>query len=105
MPGQVTTRCAADCRQRDEIKAISKHQVVAIAAKRVCKTTQPKIQSELGRRARFDRFIPSPLQGAQRGYLRRKNGTPLGELSATALEIRATERSLIKLMTDGILLA
>ena len=99
--------------KRDEIKAaIAKHQVVVIAGETGSgKTTQlPKICLELGRGVHGLIGHPQPRRLAARSVATRvaeEIGTPLGELVGyqVRFEDKSSERSLIKLMTDGILLA
>jgi ATP-dependent helicase HrpA len=99
--------------KRDEIKAaISKHQVVVIAGETGSgKTTQlPKICLELGRGVHGLIGHTQPRRLAARSVATRvaeEIGTPLGELVGyqVRFEDQSNERSLIKLMTDGILLA
>ncbi|MCU1716380.1 ATP-dependent RNA helicase HrpA [Pseudomonas sp. 5P_3.1_Bac2] len=99
--------------KRDEIKAaISQHQVVVIAGETGSgKTTQlPKICLELGRGVHGLIGHTQPRRLAARTVATRvaeEIGTPLGELVGyqVRFEDQSNERSLIKLMTDGILLA
>ncbi|UTW08683.1 ATP-dependent RNA helicase HrpA [Pseudomonas benzenivorans] len=99
--------------KRDEIKAaISAHQVVVIAGETGSgKTTQlPKICLELGRGTHGLIGHTQPRRLAARSVATRvaeEIGTPLGELVGyqVRFEDQSNERSLIKLMTDGILLA
>jgi ATP-dependent helicase HrpA len=99
--------------KRDEIKAaIAKHQVVVIAGETGSgKTTQlPKICLELGRGVHGLIGHTQPRRLAARSVAMRvaeEIGTPLGELVGyqVRFEDKSSERSLIKLMTDGILLA
>ncbi|MDX1721635.1 MAG: ATP-dependent RNA helicase HrpA [Pseudomonas sp.] len=99
--------------KRDEIKAaIAKHQVVVIAGETGSgKTTQlPKICLELGRGVHGLIGHTQPRRLAARSVATRvaeEIGTPLGELVGyqVRFEDKSSERSLIKLMTDGILLA
>ncbi|WP_439887914.1 ATP-dependent RNA helicase HrpA [Pseudomonas sp. MBLB4123] len=99
--------------KREEIKAaISKHQVVVIAGETGSgKTTQlPKICLELGRGLHGLIGHTQPRRLAARSVATRvaeEIGTPLGELVGyqVRFEDQSNERSLIKLMTDGILLA
>ncbi|MDM8349344.1 ATP-dependent RNA helicase HrpA [Pseudomonas sp. sp1636] len=99
--------------KRDEIKAaIVKHQVVVIAGETGSgKTTQlPKICLELGRGVHGLIGHTQPRRLAARSVATRvaeEIGTPLGELVGyqVRFEDKSNERSLIKLMTDGILLA
>ena len=99
--------------KRDEIKrAIASSQVVVIAGETGSgKTTQlPKICLELGRGVHGLIGHTQPRRLAARSVASRvaeELGTPLGEL--VGFQVRFTdqsnERTLIKLMTDGILLA
>jgi ATP-dependent helicase HrpA len=99
--------------KRDEIKAaLEKHQVVVIAGETGSgKTTQlPKICLELGRGVNGLIGHTQPRRLAARSVATRvaeEIGTPLGELVGyqVRFEDQSNERSLIKLMTDGILLA
>ncbi|MEX6501057.1 ATP-dependent RNA helicase HrpA [Pseudomonas zhanjiangensis] len=99
--------------KRDEIKAaIAGHQVVVIAGETGSgKTTQlPKICLELGRGIHGLIGHTQPRRLAARSVATRvaeEIGTPLGELVGyqVRFEDQSNERSLIKLMTDGILLA
>ncbi|SDR89692.1 ATP-dependent helicase HrpA [Halopseudomonas sabulinigri] len=99
--------------KREQIKAaIAEHQVVVIAGETGSgKTTQlPKICLELGRGTRGLIGHTQPRRLAARSVASRiadELGTPLGEL--VGYQVRFTDQSsdktLIKLMTDGILLA
>ena len=99
--------------KRDEIKAaIAAHQVVVIAGETGSgKTTQiPKICLELGRGSHGLIGHTQPRRLAARSVASRvaeEIGTPLGEL--VGFQVRFTDQSrdtsLVKLMTDGILLA
>ncbi|NQD95330.1 ATP-dependent RNA helicase HrpA, partial [Pseudomonas sp. CrR25] len=99
--------------KRDEIKAaISAHQVVVIAGETGSgKTTQlPKICLELGRGTHGLIGHTQPRRLAARSVATRvaeEIGSKLGELVGyqVRFEDQSNERSLIKLMTDGILLA
>ncbi|MDH4612669.1 ATP-dependent RNA helicase HrpA [Pseudomonas sp. BN102] len=99
--------------KRDEIKAaLEKHQVLVIAGETGSgKTTQlPKICLELGRGAHGLIGHTQPRRLAARSVATRvaeEIGSPLGELVGyqVRFEDQSNERSLIKLMTDGILLA
>ncbi|WPC03970.1 ATP-dependent RNA helicase HrpA [Pseudomonas benzenivorans] len=99
--------------KREEIKAaIAAHQVVVIAGETGSgKTTQlPKICLELGRGLHGLIGHTQPRRLAARSVATRvaeEIGTPLGELVGyqVRFEDQSNERSLIKLMTDGILLA
>ncbi|MFI8479568.1 ATP-dependent RNA helicase HrpA [Pseudomonas sp. NPDC078700] len=99
--------------KREEIKAaIANHQVVVIAGETGSgKTTQlPKICLELGRGLHGLIGHTQPRRLAARSVATRvaeEIGTPLGELVGyqVRFEDQSNERSLIKLMTDGILLA
>jgi ATP-dependent helicase HrpA len=99
--------------KRDEIKAaLEKHQVVVIAGETGSgKTTQlPKICLEIGRGVHGLIGHTQPRRLAARSVASRvaeEIGSPLGELVGyqVRFEDQSNERSLIKLMTDGILLA
>ncbi|MHA6494394.1 ATP-dependent RNA helicase HrpA [Pseudomonas borbori] len=99
--------------KRDEIKAaIAKHQVVVIAGETGSgKTTQlPKICLELGRGVHGLIGHTQPRRLAARSVATRvaeEIGTPLGELVGyqVRFEDQSKDSTLIKLMTDGILLA
>lgn len=99
--------------KREEIKAaLEKHQVVVIAGETGSgKTTQlPKICLEIGRGIHGLIGHTQPRRLAARSVASRvaeEIGTPLGELVGyqVRFEDQSNERSLIKLMTDGILLA
>src|SRR5690554_3392040 len=99
--------------KREEIRqAIAEHQVVVIAgATGSGKTTQlPKICLELGRGSRGLIGHTQPRRLAARNVASRvaeELGTPLGELVGFQVRFtdQSTERTLVKLMTDGILLA
>ncbi|MBT9529769.1 MAG: ATP-dependent RNA helicase HrpA, partial [Pseudomonas sp.] len=99
--------------KRDEIKAaIAKHQVVVIAGETGSgKTTQlPKICLELGRGVHGLIGHTQPRRIAARSVATRvaeELNTPLGELVGyqVRFEDQSTDSTLIKLMTDGILLA
>lgn len=99
--------------KRDEIKAaLQKSQVVVIAGETGSgKTTQlPKICLELGRGVHGLIGHTQPRRLAARSVATRvaeEIGSPLGELVGyqVRFEDQSNERSLIKLMTDGILLA
>lgn len=99
--------------KREEIKAaLAKHQVLIIAGETGSgKTTQlPKICLELGRGVQGLIGHTQPRRLAARSVAARvaeEIGTPLGELVGyqVRFEDQSNERSLIKLMTDGILLA
>ena len=99
--------------KREEIsKAIAEHQVVVIAgATGSGKTTQiPKICLELGRGRHGLIGHTQPRRLAARNVANRvaeELGTPLGELVGFQVRFtdQSTERTLVKLMTDGILLA
>lgn len=99
--------------KRDEIKAaIAKHQVVVIAGETGSgKTTQlPKICLELGRGVHGLIGHTQPRRIAARSVATRvaeELSTPLGELVGyqVRFEDQSTDSTLIKLMTDGILLA
>ncbi|MGZ8748379.1 MAG: ATP-dependent RNA helicase HrpA, partial [Mycobacterium sp.] len=99
--------------RRDEIaKAISDHQVVIVAGETGSgKTTQlPKICLELGRGIRGTIGHTQPRRLAARTVGQRiadELGTPLGEAVGYTVRFtdQASDRTLVKLMTDGILLA
>jgi len=99
--------------KRDEIKAaIGKHQVVIIAGETGSgKTTQlPKICLELGRGVHGLIGHTQPRRIAARSVATRvaeELSTPLGELVGyqVRFEDQSTDSTLVKLMTDGILLA
>ena len=99
--------------RRDEIaKAISEHQVVVVAGETGSgKTTQlPKICLELGRGIRGTIGHTQPRRLAARTVAQRiadELGTPLGEAVGYTVRFtdQASDRTLVKLMTDGILLA
>ena len=98
---------------RTEIaKTISEHQVVVIAGETGSgKTTQlPKICLELGRGIRGTIGHTQPRRLAARTVAQRiadELGTPLGDTVGYTVRFtdQASDRTLIKLMTDGILLA
>jgi ATP-dependent helicase HrpA len=99
--------------RRDEIAdAIAKHQVIVVAGETGSgKTTQlPKICLELGRGIRGTIGHTQPRRLAARTVAQRiadELGTPLGEAVGYAVRFtdQASDRTLVKLMTDGILLA
>ena len=99
--------------KRDEIKAaLEKHQVLVIAGETGSgKTTQlPKICLEMGRGVHGLIGHTQPRRLAARSVATRvaeEIGTPLGELVGyqVRFEDQSKDSSLIKLMTDGILLA
>jgi ATP-dependent RNA helicase HrpA len=99
--------------RRDEIaSAILKHQVVIVAGETGSgKTTQlPKICLELGRGIRGTIGHTQPRRLAARTVAQRiadEVGTPLGETVGYTVRFtdQASDRTLVKLMTDGILLA
>ena len=99
--------------KREQIKAaIAAHQVVVIAGETGSgKTTQlPKICLELGRGTRGLIGHTQPRRLAARSVASRiadELATPLGELVGFQVRFtdQSSEKSLIKLMTDGILLA
>src|SRR5574344_452127 len=99
--------------RREEIKAaIATHQVVVIAGETGSgKTTQlPKICLEVGRGVHGLIGHTQPRRLAARSVATRvaeEIGTPLGELVGyqVRFEDHSGEQSLVKLMTDGILLA
>ena len=98
---------------RDELaKAISENQVVVVAgATGSGKTTQlPKICLDLGRGIRGTIGHTQPRRLAARTVAQRiadELGTPLGEAVGYTVRFtdQASDSTLIKLMTDGILLA
>ncbi|MDQ2636398.1 MAG: ATP-dependent RNA helicase HrpA, partial [Actinomycetota bacterium] len=99
--------------RRDEIaRAINDNQVVVIAGETGSgKTTQlPKICLELGRGIRGTIGHTQPRRLAARTVAQRiadELGTPLGETIGYTVRFtdQASDRTLVKLMTDGILLA
>ena len=99
--------------KRDEIaKAISENQVIVVAGETGSgKTTQlPKICLELGRGIRGTIGHTQPRRIAARTVAQRiadELHTPLGEAVGYTVRFtdQASDRTLIKLMTDGILLA
>ncbi|KAA0105635.1 ATP-dependent RNA helicase HrpA [Mycolicibacterium sp. P1-5] len=99
--------------RRDEIaKAISENQVVVVAGETGSgKTTQlPKICLELGRGIRGTIGHTQPRRLAARTVAQRiadELGTPLGDTIGYTVRFtdQASDRTLVKLMTDGILLA
>src|SRR6202171_1356785 len=99
--------------RRDEIaRAIAEHQVVVVAGETGSgKTTQlPKICLELGRGIRGTIGHTQPRRLAARTVAQRiadELGTPLGEAVGYAVRFtdQVSDRTLVKLMTDGILLA
>ncbi len=99
--------------KRDEIKAaLSKHQVLVIAGETGSgKTTQlPKICLEIGRGTQGLIGHTQPRRLAARSVATRvaeELGVPLGEGVGyqVRFEDQSTDQTLIKLMTDGILLA
>ncbi len=99
-------------RRDDLAKAIAEHQVVVVAgATGSGKTTQlPKICLELGRGIRGTIGHTQPRRLAARTVAQRiadELGTPLGQAVGYAVRFtdQASDRTLVKLMTDGILLA
>ncbi|KGI70380.1 ATP-dependent RNA helicase HrpA [Mycolicibacterium rufum] len=99
--------------RRDDIKAaIAAHQVVIVAGETGSgKTTQlPKICLELGRGIRGTIGHTQPRRLAARTVAQRiadELGTPLGDAVGYTVRFtdQASDRTLVKLMTDGILLA
>jgi len=99
-------------RRHDLAKAISEHQVVIVAGETGSgKTTQlPKICLELGRGIRGTIGHTQPRRLAARTVAQRiadELGTPLGGAIGYTVRFtdQASDRTLVKLMTDGILLA
>ncbi|WP_328363498.1 ATP-dependent RNA helicase HrpA [Mycobacterium sp. NBC_00419] len=99
-------------RRDDLARAISEHQVVVVAGETGSgKTTQlPKICLELGRGIRGTIGHTQPRRLAARTVAQRiadELGTPLGEAIGYTVRFtdQASDRTLVKLMTDGILLA
>ncbi|CAA0134060.1 Uncharacterised protein [Mycolicibacterium vanbaalenii] len=99
-------------RRDDLAKAIAENQVVVVAgATGSGKTTQlPKICLELGRGIRGTIGHTQPRRLAARTVAQRiadELGTPLGEAVGYAVRFtdKVSDRTLVKLMTDGILLA
>jgi len=98
---------------RESLKAaIAAHQIVVICGETGSgKTTQlPKLCLELGRGARGLIGHTQPRRLAARSVaarIARELNTPLGELVGyeTRFDRRVSEKTLVKLMTDGILLA
>ena len=99
--------------RREEIaEAIRSHQVVVVAGETGSgKTTQlPKICLDIGRGVRAMIGHTQPRRLAARTVAQRiadELGSPLGEAVGYAVRFndRISERTLVKLMTDGILLA
>ncbi|MFF0609588.1 ATP-dependent RNA helicase HrpA [Nocardia tengchongensis] len=99
--------------RRDDIaKAIAEHQVVIVAGETGSgKTTQlPKICLELGRGIRGTIGHTQPRRLAARTVAERiaeELGTELGDVVGYTVRFtdQASDRTLVKLMTDGILLA
>ncbi|KUI03683.1 ATP-dependent RNA helicase HrpA [Mycobacterium sp. IS-3022] len=99
--------------RRDDIaEAINAHQVVVVAGETGSgKTTQlPKICLELGRGVRGTIGHTQPRRLAARTVATRiadELGSPLGEAIGYTVRFtdQASDRTLVKLMTDGILLA
>lgn len=99
--------------RRDEIaRAINEHQVVIVAGETGSgKTTQlPKICLELGRGVRGTIGHTQPRRLAARTVAQRiadEVGSPLGDAIGYTVRFtdQAGDRTLVKLMTDGILLA
>ncbi len=99
-------------RRADIAAAIAAHQVVIVAGETGSgKTTQlPKICLELGRGIRGTIGHTQPRRLAARTVAQRiadELGTPLGEAVGYTVRFtdQASDRTLVKLMTDGILLA
>src|SRR5690606_424416 len=101
------------CARKDEIAdAIRDHQVVIVAGETGSgKTTQlPKICLELGRGIRGQIGHTQPRRIAARAVAERiaeELGTNLGDLVGYQVRFtdQVSDRTLVKLMTDGILLA
>ncbi|OBB70613.1 ATP-dependent RNA helicase HrpA [Mycobacterium sp. 852014-52144_SCH5372336] len=99
--------------RRDEIaKAITEHQVVIVAGETGSgKTTQlPKICLDIGRGVRGTIGHTQPRRLAARTVAQRiadEVGSPLGDTIGYTVRFtdQASDRTLVKLMTDGILLA
>ncbi len=99
--------------RRDEIaKALREHQVIVVAGETGSgKTTQlPKICLELGRGIRGTIGHTQPRRLAARTVAQRiadELGTPLGDVVGYSVRFtdQVSDRTLLKLMTDGILLA
>src|SRR6201989_1272500 len=99
--------------RRDDIAAaIRDHQVVVIAGETGSgKTTQlPKIALELGRGVRGGIAHTQPRRLAARTVAERiaeEHDVPLGEAVGYAVRFndRSSENTLVRLMTDGLLLA
>jgi ATP-dependent helicase HrpA len=99
-------------RRAEIAKAISEHQVVVVAGETGSgKTTQlPKICLELGRGIRGTIGHTQPRRLAARTVAQRiadELGSPLGDAVGYTVRFtdQASDRTLVKLMTDGILLA
>lgn len=99
-------------RRDDLAKAITENQVVVVAGETGSgKTTQlPKICLELGRGIRGTIGHTQPRRLAARTVAQRvadELGTPLGDAVGYTVRFtdQASDRTLVKLMTDGILLA
>ncbi|MGV0838001.1 ATP-dependent RNA helicase HrpA [Mycolicibacterium thermoresistibile] len=99
-------------RRQEIAEAIAKHQVVVVAGETGSgKTTQlPKICLELGRGIRGTIGHTQPRRLAARTVAQRiadELGSPLGEAIGYTVRFtdQAGDRTLVKLMTDGILLA
>ncbi|KUI22135.1 ATP-dependent RNA helicase HrpA [Mycobacterium sp. GA-1285] len=99
-------------RRHEIAKAITKHQVVIVAGETGSgKTTQlPKICLELGRGVRGTIGHTQPRRLAARTVAQRiadEVGSPLGDTIGYTVRFtdQASDRTLVKLMTDGILLA
>ncbi len=99
-------------RRQEIAEAIRKHQVVVVAGETGSgKTTQlPKICLEIGRGIRGTIGHTQPRRLAARTVAQRiadELGTPLGETVGYTVRFtdQVSDRTLVKLMTDGILLA
>ena len=101
------------CAQREEIaEALRAHQVIVVAGETGSgKTTQlPKICLELGRGVRGTIGHTQPRRLAARTVAQRiadELGSPLGDVVGYTVRFtdQVSDRTLVKLMTDGILLA
>ena len=112
VPDDHLSRSARQQRRDELSNAIAENQVVVVAgATGSGKTTQlPKICLELGRGIRGTIGHTQPRRLAARTVAQRiadELGTPLGEAVGYAVRFtdQVSDRTLVKLMTDGILLA